>query len=60
MTKKEMQETIESRCVQAWDSMMWCSKQYGKHDNKTGIARARWIELNSLYKDLFNEEPRYH
>lgn len=59
MTKKEMQETIEERCLQAWEDLKYCTKAYGKHDNKTAIARARWIALNNIYTDLFEREIKY-
>lgn len=59
MTKKEMQETIKERCLTAWQDLSYCIKDYGKHDNKTAIARARWIALNNIYFDLFGREIKY-
>lgn len=59
MTKKEMQEIIEERCLQAWEDLKYCTKNFGKHDNKTVIARSRWIALDSLYADLFGREIKY-
>lgn len=59
MTKNEMEETVKERCLRAWEDMKYCTKEYGKKDIKTVIARSKWVSLDSLYVDLFGREIKY-
>ena len=59
MTKKEMKTMINEKCVEAWKVLKLFKHEYGKEDVNTEKALTKWVTLDDLYRDLFNEEPNY-
>ena len=59
MTKSEMKEKIAERCKEEWSSLRESIELFGANDNATKRDCSRWIVLDELYTELFNESLHY-
>lgn len=59
MTKKEMKELLNEKCNESWDSLTAMRNVYGDDDKMIVIYRTKWITYENLYKEIFDEQPKY-
>lgn len=60
MTKKEMKTITCEKCVEAWKVLKLFERVYGNADVNTEKALTKWVTLDELYRDLFNEHLNYN
>ncbi len=59
MTKKEMKELLNEKCNVAWNVLKAMREVYGEEHVMTAQYRTKWITYEDLYKEMFNEDPKY-
>ena len=59
MTKKEMKELLNEKCNETWDVLCAMRNVYGEDDVMTKTYRTKWVTYDDLYREMFNEEPKY-
>lgn len=60
MTKKEMKELLNEKCNVSWKVLRAMRNIYGEDDVMTNNYRTEWVTYDSLYREMFNEEPFYN
>lgn len=59
MTKKEMEELLNEKCNTSWNVFRAMRDIYGEEYVITEKYRTQWITYDELYREMFNEEPKY-
>lgn len=59
MTAEEMKTLLNEKCQDSWDRLKIVAKEYGQKSVQAEKALTKWVTYEDLFRELYNETPKY-